>query len=572
MLIQRRKPCSSEAITQDSHPLLDKILRQRGISDASELSTQAQDLLHYKHLKGIDAASSLLADAVEAEQKICIVGDFDADGATSTALCILALAEMGYSNVFYIVPNRFDYGYGLTSPVVDLAHQDGAEVIITVDNGISSIEGVKHANSLGLKVIVTDHHLPAEEVPDAQAIVNPNQFGCQFPSKHIAGVGVAFYVMSALKNELQNRGYFVKKQLKAPNMANFLDIVAIGTVADVVTLDKNNRILVHQGIARIRAGKTRAGVLAILNIANRDYRKLCTSDIGFVIGPRLNAAGRLEDMSYGIECLMCTNASAAAQYAADLDALNQSRREIEQSMRDDAEAALKQIQVDKHNMPASLVLYREDFHQGVVGIVAGRLKEAYYRPTIIFANEDEHFIKGSARSIDGIHIRDMLARIDALQPNLIKKFGGHAMAAGLSIAKHDLPQFQTLLNQVVSEASQGLPNEAIIYSDGELLSEQINLELASTLKFALPWGQKFEEPQFDGEFEIVNQRIVGQKHLKLTVASNKQYFDAIAFNVDVKSWPNNSAKRIRLAYKLDINEFRGQTSVQLMVNSIELVE
>jgi len=569
VLIQRRSPSSLQALATDFHPLLDKIVRQRGISQSSELSTQAQHLLHYQNLKGISESSAIIANAIQAEQKICIVGDFDADGATSTALCILALNAMGYKNVSYIVPNRFDYGYGLTSPVVDLAYADGAKLIITVDNGISSVDGVAHAKSLGMQVVVTDHHLPGEDVPKADAIVNPNQNGCQFPSKNLAGVGVAFYVMSALKNELVKRSYFAEKQLKAPNMANFLDIVAIGTVADVVSLDKNNRILVHQGIARIRSGKTRPGVLALLNVANRNYRKTCTSDIGFVIGPRLNAAGRLEDMSHGIECLLCNTSQHAAQYAAELDGLNQSRREIEQTMRDDAESALKAIKLDKNNMPASLVLYRSDFHQGVVGIVAGRLKEAYYRPTIVFADEDEHYIKGSARSIEGVHIRDVLARISALHPRLIKKFGGHAMAAGLSIAKHDLPLFQNALNQVVSELTEGLSKEAVILSDGELSSDDINLEIATVLKFALPWGQKFEEPQFDGVFELVNQRIVAQKHLKLTVASNGQYFDAIAFNVDTSKWPNFDAKTVTLAYKLDINEFRGQTSVQLMVSNIE---
>lgn len=569
MLIQRRSPSSLDTITKDFHPLLDKIVRQRGIRKASELSTQAQHLLHYNELKGIAESATLLANAIQAEQKICIVGDFDADGATSTALCILALAEMAYSNVSYIVPNRFDYGYGLTPPVVDLAFNDGAKLIVTVDNGISSIEGVTHAKNLGMQVLVTDHHLPGEISPNADAIVNPNQVGCDFPSKHLAGVGVAFYVMSALKNELVARNYFVEKQLKAPNMANFLDIVAIGTVADVVTLDMNNRILVHQGIARIRAGKTRPGILALLNVANRDYRKTCTSDIGFVIGPRLNAAGRLEDMSHGIECLLCSQPNLATQYAAELDGLNQSRREIEQSMRDDAERALRAIELDQQNMPASIVLYRSDFHQGVVGIVAGRLKEAYYRPTIVFADENEHDIKGSARSIEGVHIRDVLARIDALHPRLIKKFGGHAMAAGLSIAKHDLALFQNVLNQVVTDAAQGLSKEAVILSDGELSSEHINLEIASVLKFALPWGQKFEEPQFDGVFDLVNQRIVGQKHLKLTVGIKGQYFDAIAFNVDTTLWPNNNAKQVTLAYKLDINEFRGQTTVQLMVSNIE---
>lgn len=569
MIIQRRQPSVQNSITGDLHPLLDKVVRQRGVLDSAQLSTKSQHLLHYNMLKGIEQASMLLSQAVRAAQHICIVGDFDADGATSTALCILALKAMGHKNVSYIVPNRFDFGYGLTPPVVEMAKRQGAEMIITVDNGISSIEGVAYAKSLGLCVIVTDHHLPADETPIADAIVNPNQTGCSFASKDLAGVGVAFYVMSALKNTLEQQDYFREQNIAVPNMANFLDIVAVGTVADVVPLDKNNRILVHQGIQRIRSGFTRPGVLALLNVANRDHKKCCTSDIGFVIGPRLNAAGRLEDMSHGIECLLCDNNAQAAQLAAQLDGLNQSRREIEQSMRDDAQKALNAIQLDPHNMPASLVLYQSDFHQGVVGIVAGRLKEQYYRPTIVFADEDDTFVKGSARSIDGVHIRDVLARVDALAPNLIKKFGGHAMAAGLSIAKADINTFKDLLNQVVAAVSQDLPKEAVILSDGELDVADISMQTAATLKFALPWGQKFEEPIFDGEFDLINQRLVGQKHLKITVGQNGQYFDGIAFNIDLTQWPNEQVKHVKLAYKLDINEFRGQSSVQLMVSGLE---
>lgn len=569
MLIQRRATSVNESLGLDVHPLLDKIVRQRGITSAEDLSTQAKHLLHYKQLKGIDTAAQLLAHAIQQEHKICIVGDFDADGATSTALCILALRAMGYHNVDYIVPNRFDFGYGLTPPVVDMAKRSGSQMIVTVDNGISSIEGVAYAKSLGISVVVTDHHLPADETPIADAIVNPNQRGCEFASKNLAGVGVAFYVMSALKNVLVSKEYFAKNNIAVPNMANFLDIVAVGTIADVVPLDKNNRILVHQGIQRIRSGKTRPGILALLNVANKDYKKCCTTDIGFVIGPRLNAAGRLEDMSHGIECLICDNAQKSAQLAAELDGLNQSRREIEQSMREDAQKVLAQLQLDQHNMPPSIVMYKSDFHQGVVGIVAGRLKETYYRPTIVFADESEGVVKGSARSIDGIHIRDMLARIDSLAPGLIVKFGGHAMAAGLSIAKADINRFHDLLNTVVAEASHDLPTQAIILSDGELESAQLTLEIASTLKFAMPWGQKFEEPLFDGDFSLINQRIVGQNHLKLTVENNGQYFDAIAFGIDTKIWPNLKASRVKLAYKLDINEFRGQTTVQLMVTQLE---
>lgn len=568
----RRSAALEEPLGLHYSDIVDRVLRNRGISAEHELSVQAKHLQHYKALNGINKASELLADAVEAQKSIYIIGDFDADGATSTALCMLALGKMGCTSVNYIVPNRFDYGYGLTSPVVDLAHQAGADVLITVDNGISSIEGVRHAKSLGLTVIVTDHHLPGKDLPIADAIVNPNQVLCDFPSKNLAGVGVAFYVMSATKNELEKRAYFEKRQITPPNMADYLDIVAVGTVADVVPLDKNNRILVHQGIQRIRSGKTRPGILALLNITNRQYARCCTTDIGFVIGPRLNAAGRLDDMSLGIECLMCESANEAAGIALKLDGLNQSRRDIEESMRTQAETALANLALDPQNMPAALVLYNEDYHQGVIGIVAGRIKEQYYRPTIVFANDDEQVVKGSARSIQGVHIRDVLARVDSLHPGLIHKFGGHAMAAGLSLYKADLPLFEKCLIEVVSELTKHLPKEAIIASDGELNETQLTIDNAHALKFSLPWGQGFEEPLFDGVFTLIDQRIVGKNHLKMTLSVGKVYIDAIAFNIDLQLWPNKDLSEVKMAYKLDINEFRGQQSLQLIVSALEAVE
>lgn len=572
MQIIRRKAVVEEPLGLQYSDIVDRVLRNRGISAEHELSVQAKHLQHYKELNDIDRAAELLADAVEAQKKIFIIGDFDADGATSTALCMLALRKMGCNSVDYIVPNRFDYGYGLTSPVVDLAHKAGAQVLITVDNGISSIAGVRHAKSLGMTVVVTDHHLPGEELPIADAIVNPNQPLCGFASKNLAGVGVAFYVMSATKNALDKRSYFDIKQISPPNMADYLDIVAVGTVADVVPLDKNNRILVHQGIQRIRNGKTRPGILALLNITNRQYARCCTTDIGFVIGPRLNAAGRLDDMSLGIECLLCESENEAANIALELDGLNQSRRDIEQSMRLQAETALSNLALDPLNMPAALVLHNEDYHQGVVGIVAGRIKEQYYRPTIVFANDDDTIVKGSARSIQGVHIRDVLARVDSLHPGLIHKFGGHAMAAGLSLNKVDLPIFEKHLIEVVSELTKHLPKEAIIASDGELSNKQLTIENAHALKFSLPWGQGFEEPLFDGVFKLVDQRIVGKNHLKMTLSQGDVFVDAIAFNIDVLLWPNQSLSEVKIAYKLDINEFRGQHNLQLIVSALEPAE
>jgi single-stranded-DNA-specific exonuclease len=570
--ITRRKAAVDAPLNDHNTAIVDRVLRNRGVQTDDELSTQSKHLLHYNRLKDIDKAAQLIAFAVMNQTKICIIGDFDADGATSTALCMLALRKMGLLSVDYIVPNRFDYGYGLTSPVVDLAHKAGAQMLITVDNGISSVEGVRYAKSLGMLVVVTDHHLPGEILPSADAIVNPNQAQCDFPSKHLAGVGVAFYVMSATKNILEKDGYFEAKKLTPPNMASFLDIVAVGTVADVVHLDKNNRILVHQGIARIRSGKTRPGILALLAIGQRQYNKCCTSDIGFVIGPRLNAAGRLEDMSHGIECLLSETAAQAANLALVLDGINQSRREIEQVMREQAQLALSKLAFDPVNMPAALVLYQADYHQGVVGIVAGRMKEQYYRPTIVFANDTQTVIKGSARSIAGIHIRDVLARVDSLQPGLIHKFGGHAMAAGLSLSKQDLPVFQKLFIEVVSQLSQSLPKQAVIQSDGELGEHELTIENAHELKYVMPWGQGFEEPLFDGVFTLIDQRIVGKNHLKMTLAQNQVYIDAIAFNVNIDKWPNHAVQEVKMAYRLDVNEFRGQTSLQLMVSDLEAVE
>ena len=572
MHISRRKAQVAAPLSTQYTGIVDRVLRNRGIMSEEELSVQAKHLLHYNQLKDIDLAAELLANAVVEQRKVFIIGDFDADGATSTALCILALRKMGLLDVDYIVPNRFDYGYGLTPPVVDLAHKAGAQVLVTVDNGISSIDGVAYAKSLGMTVVVTDHHLPADTLPIADAIVNPNQAGCEFASKHLAGVGVAFYVMSAVKNVLDARGYFEYKNMNAPNMADFLDIVAVGTVADVVVLDKNNRILVHQGIARIRSGKTRPGILALLNITERQYTRCCTTDIGYVIGPRLNAAGRLEDMSHGIECLLCESPSEAVNLALALDGLNQSRREIESTMHEQAQSAIDKLALNAANLPCALVLYHPDFHQGVVGIVAGKMKELYYRPTIVFANDNEQILKGSARSIHGLHIRDALARVDCLQPGLIHKFGGHAMAAGLSLSADDLPLFQRVFTQVIDTLTQDLPKEAIIYSDGELTEQELTLQNAHDLKYSMPWGQGFEEPVFDGVFKLVDQRIVGKNHLKMTLSQNNLYIDAIAFNIDVDNWPNHHVNEVKMAYKLDINEFRGQTNLQLMVSSLEGVE
>ena len=565
-----RREVTGASLSSDLHPVIDRIYRGRNIANLDDLENGLKGLTHFNVLKGMPQAAQILANAVVQNKRIIIVGDFDADGATSTSVCILALRAMGYHNVDFLVPNRFDFGYGLSVPIVDEAAKQGAEVIVTVDNGISCIDGVTHAKSLGMQVVVTDHHLPGDVLPPADAIVNPNQPGCEFPSKNLAGVGVAFYIMLALKAELQQQGHFEKAGLAPPNLASLLDIVAVGTVADVVVLDKNNRILVHQGLQRIRAGKCRPGIKALVEVANRDCAHLTSTDLGFVVGPRLNAAGRLDDMSQGIACLLEDETIQARMIAAELDALNKERREIETGMKAQAETVLEQMALDEGDMPSALVVYREDFHQGVIGIVAGRLKEKYLKPVIAFAHQDDEIIKGSARSIPGVHIRDVLDEVNTRYPGVIEKFGGHAMAAGLSLPVAKLQDFEQAFVDIARAHMAKLDGNHALLSDGDLSSEELCLPFAHLLRQAGPFGQGFESPLFDGEFALLDQRLVGQKHLKMVLKSDgANEVDAIAFNVDLKSWPNAMVKRVHIAYRLDINVFRGQETVQLIVEQIE---
>jgi single-stranded-DNA-specific exonuclease len=557
-------------LSSQLHPVIDRIYRGRQVSHTDELENGLKGLTHYKALKGIETGAALLADAVEQNKRIIIVGDFDADGATSIAVCLLSMGLMGFNNIDYLVPNRFDFGYGLSVPIVDVAIERDADVIVTVDNGISCIDGVTHAKEKGLEVIVTDHHLPGDTLPPADAIVNPNQPGCTFPSKNLAGVGVSFYIMLAIKAELQQRGYFERSGVVPPNLATLLDIVAVGTVADVVVLDKNNRILVHQGLQRIRAGKCRPGIKALVEVANRECSHLTSTDLGFVVGPRLNAAGRLDDMSQGIACLLEDDKIQARMIAAELDALNKERREIETGMKAQAEQALEKMSIDEGDMPAALVVYRADFHQGVIGIVAGRLKEKYLKPVIAFAHQDEAVIKGSARSIPGVHIRDVLDEVNTRYPNVIDKFGGHAMAAGLSLPVDKLAEFEQAFVDITQAHVDKLDTAHALLSDGDLGTEELSLPFAHMLRQAGPFGQGFESPLFDGEFQLVDQRLVGQKHLKMVVKSKEgTEIDAIAFNVDLKTWPNAMVKNVHIAYRLDINVFRGQESVQLIIEQID---
>ncbi|KEQ18035.1 single-stranded-DNA-specific exonuclease RecJ [Endozoicomonas numazuensis] len=556
-------------LTDGIHPLLARIYSARGISDPSEISRQLKGLQNYKSLKDIEKAASLLADAIYEQKRILIVGDFDCDGATSSALGVLALRQMG-GLADYLVPNRFEYGYGLTPEIVQVAREYQPEVLVTVDNGISSIDGVAAAKSQGWTVIVTDHHLAGEEIPEADAIVNPNQPDCPFAGKNTAGVGIIFYVMCALRTELRQRGWFKGKTEFNP--FQLLDLVALGTIADVVSLDANNRILAYQGLARIRAGHCRPGIQALIEISGRQQSRLTSSDLGFALGPRLNAAGRLDDMSTGIELLLTERIESARELAAELDGLNRDRKEIEAGMQVEAMRHLSSLELDKQSdLPWGVSLFQEGWHQGVVGILASRVKEKLHRPVIAFAEADNGEIKGSARSIKGLHMRDALDSVARENPGLIIKFGGHAMAAGLSIYKKDFDTFAQAFDHIVKQGLTTEQLEAEIHTDGELGAAELTMDTAQILREAGPWGQNFPEPSFDGRFQIIQQRLVGQKHLKmvLKVPSSEYYVDAIAFNIDPGQWPNQNINTVNVVYKLDINEFRGQQSLQLIVDHLE---
>ncbi|WJG10194.1 single-stranded-DNA-specific exonuclease RecJ [Aliiglaciecola sp. LCG003] len=569
-MIVRRPLVPDNHLSGVAHPTLRQIFASRGVRSDAELDNRAKSLLHYDQLVGIDAATAVLTEALHNQKKIIIIGDFDADGATSTALTMLCLSQMGASGHSYLVPNRFDFGYGLSPEIVEVAHQQGAEVIVTVDNGIACFAGVLKAQKLGIQVVITDHHLAAETLPPAEAIVNPNQPGCGFLSKNLAGVGVAFYLMLALRSHLKSLDWFAQKGLPEPNLAAYLDIVALGTIADVVPLDRNNRVLVHQGLQRIRSGKCRVGISALIDVAGKSAKRLVATDLGFVLGPRLNAAGRLDDMSLGIECLLAEDPNLARRMAVELDSMNQERRNIQESMQQEALASLEGSTFNNSEGANGIVLYQADYHQGVIGIVAGKIKEKYNRPTIAFAHQDDALLKGSARSIQGVHIRDVLEEINSRYPGMIDKFGGHAMAAGLSLQAEKLSAFEQVFEQVCAETLKDMDVNGQVVTDGELAAEDFSLAFAQQLKDAGPWGQGFTEPLFDGEFEVLEQRLLGNKHLKMMVKHpSGVLIDAIAFNIDNQLWPNRKIKHIRLAYKLDINEFRGKTSLQLMVDELE---
>jgi single-stranded-DNA-specific exonuclease len=567
-IINRPYEPEQSKFSDDVSPFLQKIFQSRGLFSDSDLNLNLTQLPSPDKLLGLDTAVGHLVDALEMQKKILIVGDFDADGATSSALMMLALRAMGFESVDFLVPNRFDYGYGLTPEIVELAQQKTPDIIITVDNGISSVDGVACANKLGIKVIITDHHLPGKVLPDAAAIINPNQPDCEFPCKNLAGVAVAFYLLSALRAKLRTNQWFEKNSLPVPNMANYLDLVALGTVADVVPLDQVNRVLVNQGLLRIRSGLARPGILALLRIAGKDHSRIVASDMGFAVSPRLNAAGRLDDISRGIQCLLTDDPAQALELAQELEQLNQDRKAIEQGMQQEALKIVDDLPLDgQQELPAALCLYQADWHQGVVGLLASRIKEKFHRPVAVFANDKEGILKGSVRSIPGLHIRDALDAVATQNPGLISKFGGHAMAAGLSLEKSSLKAFEQALQQQVMDTIEPDDLEATLKTDGELAACLMTKQSAETIRDAGPWGQSFPEPSFQGIFILKSQRIVGERHLKVVLApidDESQQLDGIYFNIDIDQWPT-SITTVHCVYRLDINEFRGRETLQLLI-------
>ena len=561
--IQQRPLLTRPELFQDVPAFIAEILARRGVASTQELELKLKYLLA-PSLKGLNEAIQLMDAAIDQQHKIVIVGDYDADGATSTALMILALREMG-AQVEYLVPDRFKYGYGLTPAIADLAFTSFTpDLLITVDNGISSHDGVKQAQDHGMQVIITDHHLTTKPTPSAQAVVNPNQLGCDFPSKALAGVGVAFYVLANLST--------YRKKLNKPSavMSQYLDLVALGTYADVASLDYNNRILVDVGLKRIQQHLCRPGISALLEIAGREAASLKAQDLGFVLGPRINAAGRMETMDIGIECLLAQDFASAYPLAEQLNQLNVERRQVEATMKQEALIALDQIQLDDTVLPVALIMFEPHWHQGVIGIVAGRLKEQFHRPSIVFAaDEDGIHIKGSARSIEGIHIRDAIECVAEQYPHLVSHFGGHAAAAGLTIQKVHFEEFKQAFEQIIAQMDADLFH-AVLWTDGELPQEAFHLHTVDLLQHLAPWGQKFPQPVFEGRFKVVDFRWLKDTHLKLRLAlDNEQVVDAIAFGAKDKFEFNPMRDDVRLVYELERNVFNGNVSLQLHIVHLE---
>jgi single-stranded-DNA-specific exonuclease len=567
-IIRRPPTTGADELPSGLPSVLRDIYRARDVRSSRDLDHSLACLLPPDTLSGMDGATKLLHEALASGQRMLVVADYDADGATSCAVAVRALKLLGAADVRYIVPDRFRFGYGLTPEIVDLASEQKPDVLITVDNGISSIDGVRAARQKGWRVVVTDHHLPGEDLPEADAIVNPNQPGDPFASKALAGVGVIFYVMLALRTRLREAGWFAERGIPEPNLASLLDLVALGTVADLVPLDRNNRILVAQGLARINGGSACAGIDALIRVSGAPAGRLAASDLAFRIAPRLNAAGRLEDMSMGIECLLSDSPSTAMDLAIQLDRLNRERREIQQAMQEQAQQAVASLHLDQEVLPVGLCLYDERWHQGVVGLVASRIKEQFHRPVIAFAPGENSELKGSARSVPGLHIRDALDAIAARHPDLLRRFGGHAMAAGLTLDMGRLEDFRHAFEQELQRQLGEEDLQPRILSDGELQASEFRLDLAEELRNAGPWGQAFPEPMFDGIFEVVDQRVVGERHLKMRLRQAEgPVVDAIAFNL-VQDSVTPNWRQVRAAYRLDVNEYRGTRRLQLLLEYV----
>ena len=552
------------------HPVLKRIYASRNIKSSEDLDYSLGSLIPYEELSGVDDAVILLQEMITQKKRILIVADFDADGATSCALAIRGLTAMGAEDVIYVVPNRFEHGYGLSPKIVDVALDHDPDLIVTVDNGISSISGVEHAKKNGIKVLITDHHLPGDKLPSADVIINPQLKEDKFPSKNLAGVGVIFYILLALRAKLKAENWFDEKNIKYPNLANLLDLVALGTISDLVPLDKNNRTMVAHGLKLMRKNKSKAGILAILNQSGRQLSTLTSGDLSFAIAPRLNAAGRLTDMSLGIECLLTDDKENATEMAKKLNQLNIERRQIQDNMEEQALAEFeKYLQDTSKKIPHGICIYNQNWHQGVVGILAAKIKEKFNRPVIVFAQECQGILKGSARSITELHIKDVFDEIARLYPELILTFGGHAMAAGLTIEESQFDRFSDVFNKVVDRyiSSDSLEDQCL--TDGELSGDDFSLPLALAIQNAGPWGQSFPEPIFVGQFKILDKRVVGESHLKLKLQSrNNNTLDAIAFNMTDDDWPSK-LEQITSTYRLGINNYRGHSQVQLFIEHIE---
>ena len=552
------------------HPVLKRIYASRNIKSSEDLDYSLGSLIPYEELGGIDDAVILLQEMITQKKRILIIADFDADGATSCALAIRGLTAMGAEDVIYVVPNRFEHGYGLSPKIVDVALDHDPDLIVTVDNGISSISGVEHAKKSGIKVLITDHHLPGDKLPSADVIVNPQLKENKFPSKNLAGVGVIFYILLALRAKLKAENWFDEKNIKYPNLANLLDLVALGTISDLVPLDKNNRTMVAHGLKLMRKNKSKVGILAILNQSGRQLSTLTSGDLSFAIAPRLNAAGRLTDMSLGIECLLTDDKENATEMAKKLNQLNIERRQIQDNMEEQAFTEFeKYLQDTSKKIPHGICIYNQNWHQGVVGILAAKIKEKFNRPVIVFAQECQGILKGSARSITELHIKDVFDEIARLYPELILTFGGHAMAAGLTIEESQFDRFSDVFNKVVDRyiSSDSLEDQCL--TDGELSGDDFSLPLALAIQNAGPWGQSFPEPIFVGQFKILDKRVVGENHLKLKLQSrNNNTLDAIAFNMTDDDWPSK-LEQITSTYRLGINNYRGHSQVQLFIEHIE---